>query len=79
MRLHFLQTNFPSGRSHILMRNADHSNTELYHYIMVLSNRGELWVDVFWPLDEESEKKHSAFQNSNFGIPSESGGCWGLN
>lgn len=52
----YLQTNFPNGRSHILIRDLDSSNAELRHYILVLSNKGTLWVDVFWPYDEEAEK-----------------------
>ena len=55
MKLAYLQTDFPNGVSHILMRNLDATNSELHHYILVLSNRGKLWVDVFWPIDEESE------------------------
>ncbi len=56
MKLTYLQTNFPNDRSHILMRNIDSTNVQLHHYILVLSNKGKLWVDVFWPYDEESEK-----------------------
>jgi hypothetical protein len=56
MRVIYLQTDFPNGRSHILMRNTDTANAELHHYILVLSSKGKLWVDVFWPHDEESEK-----------------------
>ncbi len=55
MKLVYLQTDFPNGRSHILMRNLDSVNAELHHYILVLSSSGKLWVDVFWPYDEESE------------------------
>lgn len=66
MKLHFLQTNFPNGRSQILMRNIDNPNIELHHYIMVLSNRGELWVDVFWPFDEETEKKTFGISEQQF-------------
>jgi len=56
MKLIYLQTDFPNGRSHILMRNLEPLNVELHHYILVLSSNGSLWVDVFWPYDEESEK-----------------------
>lgn len=56
MKLTYLQTDFPNGTSHILMRNLDSTNLQLQHYVLVLSNRGKLWVDVFWPYDEESEK-----------------------
>jgi hypothetical protein len=38
------------------MRNLDTVNEELQHYILVLSTSGKLWVDVFWPYDEESEQ-----------------------
>ena len=55
MKLVYLQTDFPNGRSHILMRNLDAVSSELHHYILVLSNNGRLWVDVFWVIDEESE------------------------
>ncbi|NLI93642.1 MAG: hypothetical protein GX434_16055 [Peptococcaceae bacterium] len=56
MKLTYLQTDYPNGRSHILMRNLDTVNPELHHYVLVLSSRCELWVDVFWPYDEEVEK-----------------------
>lgn len=55
MKLVYLQTDFPNGRSHILIRDLDSTTPELQHYILVLSNRGKLWVDVFWPYDDESE------------------------
>jgi len=55
MKHSWLQTDFPSGRSHILMLNLGSINNELRHYMLVLSNRGKLWVDVFWPFDQESE------------------------
>lgn len=56
MRLVYLRTDFPSGRSHILMKNSDVSNPELNHFILVLTNKGTLWVDVFWPYDADSER-----------------------
>ena len=56
LRFVYMRTDFPNGRSHILMRDIDSPNPELVHFILVLSNRGTLWVDVFWPYDEESEK-----------------------
>lgn len=56
MKLAYLQTDFPNGRSHILIRNLNSTNAELQHYILVLSSNGKLWVDVFWPYDDESEK-----------------------
>lgn len=55
MRLVYMRTDFPSGRSHILMRDIDSPNPELVHFVLLLSNKGTLWVDVFWPYDEESE------------------------
>lgn len=56
MHLTYLQTDFPNGRSHILIRDLDSPNPELVHFVLVLSNKGTLWVDVFWPYDEEFEK-----------------------
>lgn len=56
MKLTYLQTDFPNGISHILMRNFNSPNPELQHYILVLTNKGKIWVDVFWPYDEESER-----------------------
>ncbi|HHV64738.1 MAG TPA: hypothetical protein GXX46_06680 [Peptococcaceae bacterium] len=56
MKLAYLQTDFPNGRSHILIRDLDSTNSELQHYVLVLSNNGKLWVDVFWPYDEEAEQ-----------------------
>jgi len=56
MKLVYLRTDFPSGRSHILMKEAESPNPELNHFILVLSTKGTLWVDVFWPYDEESER-----------------------
>lgn len=55
MKFAHLRTDFPSGRSHILMRDIDYPNPELCHYTLVLSSTGTLWVDVFWPYDEEAE------------------------
>lgn len=55
MRHIFLRTDFPNGRSHILMRDAESPTEELIHFVLVLSNKGTLWVDVFWPYDEEAE------------------------
>ena len=55
MKFVYLRTDFPSGRSHILMRNIEYPNPELSHYVLVLTNKGTLWVDVFWPYDEEAE------------------------
>lgn len=56
MRLVYLQTDFPTGLSHLLLKNLHHPDKELAHYVLVASNRGKLWVDVFWPYDEEAEK-----------------------
>lgn len=55
MKLVYMRTDFPNGRSHILMRDAESPNPELVHFVLVLSNKGTLWVDVFWPFDEEAE------------------------
>jgi len=56
MKFVYLRTDFPSGRSHILMREIGKKYTELRHYLLVLSNNGKLWVDVFWPENEDYEK-----------------------
>lgn len=56
MKSIYLRTDFPSGLTKILMRDADNPHYELYHYTLVLSNRGKLWVDVFWPYDEDAER-----------------------
>lgn len=56
MKLIYNRTDFPNGRSHILMRDVDSPSPELVHFVLVLSNKGTLWVDVFWPYDEESER-----------------------
>lgn len=56
MKLIYNRTDFPNGRTHILMRDADSPSPELVHFVLVLSNKGTLWVDVYWPYDEESER-----------------------
>ena len=56
MKLVYLRTDFPSGRSHILIRDGESPSPELVHFVLVLTNKGTLWVDVFWPYDEESER-----------------------
>ncbi len=56
MKLVYMRTDFPSGRSHLLMGDAESPHPELVHFVLVLSNKGTLWVDVFWPYDEESER-----------------------
>ena len=56
MKLIYIRTDFPNGRSHILMRDTEFTYPELVHFVMVLSNKGTLWVDVFWPYDQESEE-----------------------
>jgi hypothetical protein len=66
MKPNYLQTDFPNGRSHILIRNLDSTNTELLHYVLVLSNRGKLWVDVFWPYDDESERYTYSISEQQF-------------
>ena len=55
MKLEYIRTDFPDGRSHIILKNTEFTFPELVHFVMVLSNKGTLWVDVFWPYDEESE------------------------
>lgn len=56
MKLVYMRTDFPNGRSHILMRDSESTNPELVHFVLVLSNKGTLWVDVFWPYDDEAEE-----------------------
>ncbi len=56
MKLVYMRTDFPNGRSHILMGDTESPNPELVHFVLVLSNKGTLWVDVFWPYDEEAER-----------------------
>ncbi len=56
MKLVYIRTDFPNGRSHILMQDSESYNPELLHFVLVLTNKGTLWVDVFWPFDEESEE-----------------------
>ncbi|MDQ7093951.1 hypothetical protein REC12_10150 [Desulfosporosinus sp. PR] len=56
MKLTYIRTDFPNGRSHILIRDSESPNPELVHFLLVLSSNGTLWVDVFWPYDEESER-----------------------
>ena len=55
MKLIYIRTDFPNGRSHILIRDTEFTYPELVHFVMVLSNKATLWVDVFWPYDQESE------------------------
>jgi hypothetical protein len=56
MKLNYIRTDFPNGRTHILIRNSEFTSQELVHFLLVLSNKGTLWVDVYWPYDEESER-----------------------
>ncbi|HZW83714.1 MAG TPA: hypothetical protein VFF14_09905 [Candidatus Deferrimicrobium sp.] len=57
MKLQYLRTDFPGNtRSHILIKNMAYPNPELVHFVLVLSNKGTLWVDVFWPYDLEAEQ-----------------------
>ncbi|MHB8124828.1 MAG: hypothetical protein ACYDEJ_04145 [Desulfitobacteriaceae bacterium] len=56
MKLVYMRTDFPNGLSHILMEDTESPNPELVHFVLVLSNKGTLWVDVFWPYDEESDR-----------------------
>ena len=55
VNLAYLKTVFPDGHSRILMRNLDDPSTELHHFILVLDDHGQMWVDVFWPIDEDNE------------------------
>lgn len=66
MRLTYLQTDFPNGRSHILLKNTEFSSTELVHFILVLSKSGRLWVDVFWPYDEDAENLTYSISEQQF-------------
>ncbi|MDR3540056.1 MAG: hypothetical protein P4L69_03675 [Desulfosporosinus sp.] len=66
MKFNYLRTDFPNGRSHILMQNSESPNPELVHFVMVLSNKGTLWVDVFWPYDEESERYTGKISEQQF-------------
>lgn len=66
MRLIYIRTDFPNGRSHVLMRDTESIYPELVHFVMVLSNRGTLWVDVFWPYDQESEGYTSRISEQQF-------------
>lgn len=54
MKKVYMRSDFPGGRSHVLMCDAESHNPELVHFILILSNTGTLWVDVFWPYDEEA-------------------------
>ena len=56
MKLAYVRTDFPGGLSHIILKNNDFTFPELVHFVLVLSNKGTLWVDVFWPYDEQSEE-----------------------
>lgn len=56
MKLVYMRTDFPNARSHILIKDLESPNPELVHFVLVLSNKGTLWVDVFWPFDEEAER-----------------------
>jgi len=57
MKLQYLRTDFPNtARSHILIRDISYPNAELVHFVLVLTNKGTLWVDVFWPFDLEAEE-----------------------
>lgn len=66
MKLVYAKTDFPDGRSNILIRNLSASNPELCHYILFLTSKGKLWIDVFWPVDEESEKYTTRISEDKF-------------
>lgn len=54
MKQVYLRSDFPDGRSHILMCDNGSHNPELVHFVLFYSNSGTLWVDVFWPYDEDA-------------------------
>ena len=62
----FMRTDFPNGRSHIFVRSRTSHPTELVHFFLVLSNSGTLWVDVFWPYDEEAEQLTRSISEQEF-------------
>ena len=66
VNLAYLKTVFPNGRSRIMMRNLDDPNTELHHFILVLDDHGQLWVDVFWPIDEDNEPLTAILSEKQF-------------
>ncbi|UWG95622.1 hypothetical protein LPY66_11915 [Dehalobacter sp. DCM] len=66
MKLVYAKTDFPDGRSSILMRNQAASSSELCHYVLYLTSKGKLWIDVFWPFDEESEKHTTRISEEKF-------------
>ncbi|HWQ71758.1 MAG TPA: hypothetical protein VN370_05480 [Desulfitobacteriaceae bacterium] len=66
MKLAYKHTDFPSGLSHILMEDTETPNPELVHYVLVLSNKGSLWIDVFWPYDEEAEQYSRKISEQQF-------------
>ncbi|AGA69553.1 hypothetical protein Desdi_2112 [Desulfitobacterium dichloroeliminans LMG P-21439] len=66
MKLVYLKTDFPNGRSHILMKNTESQSQELNHFVLVLTNKGTLWVDVFWPYDDESERYTRRISEQHF-------------
>ncbi|CAA7601514.1 Hypothetical protein DEACI_2181 [Acididesulfobacillus acetoxydans] len=51
----YIRTDYPSGRSHLLLKVLDSPDPELNHFLLVLSRKGMLWVDVFWAYDAEAE------------------------
>lgn len=66
MKIDYLRTDFPNGRSHILMHDSESPIPELVHFMLVLSNKGTLWVDVFWPFDSESDKYTGRISEQQF-------------
>lgn len=66
MKLAYSRTDFPSGLSHIKMEDTESPNPELVHFVLVLSNNGSLWIDVFWPYDEESERYSRRISEQEF-------------
>ena len=66
MNVTYLKTAFPNGQSRILMRNLDYPNSELHHYLLVLNDNGQLWVDVFWPHDEDHDPLTATLSEQQF-------------
>ncbi len=66
MKLTYKHIEFANGLSHIVMEDCESPNPELVHYVLVLSNKGILWVDVFWPADEETNNSSRIISEQQF-------------
>jgi hypothetical protein len=66
MKLTYKYIELSDGLSHIVMEDSESPNPELVHYVLVLSNKGTLWVDVFWPLDEEADRSSRRISEQQF-------------